>query len=92
MLRVGSVRTARWNAANALRISAVDRTGWKGYILPLLFFKRISDVWGTAKAEAAEIFAGVDPTAFPEIHRFLVRGGGHWRDVREAFANVGVAT
>ena len=34
-----------WEAANILRGSAVDRTDWKGYILPLLFFKRISDVW-----------------------------------------------
>ena len=33
-----------WEAANILRGSAVDRTDWKGYILPLLFFKRISDV------------------------------------------------
>tara|TARA_B100000676_G_scaffold180776_1_gene177437 strand:- start:2895 stop:3080 length:186 start_codon:yes stop_codon:yes gene_type:complete len=31
-------------AANILRGSAVDRADWKGYILPLLFFKRISDV------------------------------------------------
>ena len=30
-----------WEAANILRGSAVDRTDWKGYILPLLFFKRI---------------------------------------------------
>ena len=26
--------------------SAVDRTDWKGYILPLLFFNSLSDVWG----------------------------------------------
>jgi type I restriction enzyme M protein len=29
-----------WNCAETLRGSAVDRTDWKGYILPLLFFKR----------------------------------------------------
>src|ERR687898_923816 len=34
-----------WECAQILRGSAVDRTDWKGYILPLLFFKRISDVW-----------------------------------------------
>ena len=37
-----------WEAANILRGSAGDRTDWKGYILPLLFFKRISDVWDEA--------------------------------------------
>jgi hypothetical protein len=41
----GSLRSALWDAANTLRGSAVDRTDWKGYILPLLFFKRISEVW-----------------------------------------------
>ena len=33
------------NCAQILRGSAIDRTDWKGWILPLLFFKRISDVW-----------------------------------------------
>ena len=41
-----------WDAANTLRGSAVDRTDWKGYILPLLFFKRICDVWDEEAAEA----------------------------------------
>ena len=30
-----------WEAANILRGSPVDRTDWKSYILPLMFFKRI---------------------------------------------------
>ena len=34
-----------WEAANILRGSPVDRTDWKNYILPLLFFKRSCDVW-----------------------------------------------
>ena len=43
-----------WEAANILRGSAVDRTDWKGYILPLLFFKRISDVWDEEHARMLE--------------------------------------
>jgi hypothetical protein len=39
------LKSTLWDAANTLRGSAVDRTDWKGYILPLLFFKRICDVW-----------------------------------------------
>ena len=35
----GNLRSALWDAANTLRGSAVDRTDWKGYILPLLFFQ-----------------------------------------------------
>ena len=80
-----------WNCAEILRGSAVDRTDWKGYILPLLFFKRISDVWDEETAEAVETYGDAEPTLFPEVHRFQVPEGCHWRDVRETPSNVGTA-
>src|SRR6056297_4161929 len=83
------LRASLWDAANTLRGSAVDRTDWKGYILPLLFFKRISDVWDEETAEAQEIYGEADPSLFPEIHRFTVPEGCHWNDIREDPANVG---
>ncbi len=85
------LKSTLWDAANTLRGSAVDRTDWKGYILPLLFFKRISDVWDEETAEASETFGDADPSLFPEVHRFTVPDGCHWRDVRETSANVGAA-
>ncbi|MGE3517516.1 MAG: N-6 DNA methylase [Vicinamibacterales bacterium] len=85
------LRQHLWNCAEILRGSAVDRTDWKAYILPLLFFKRISDVWDEETAEAARLFGDVDPVDFPEVHRFSVPEGCHWRDVRETAANVGAA-
>lgn len=86
--KLGSVL---WDCANTLRGSAVDRTDWKAYILPLLFLKRISDVWDEETAEARALFGEVDPVDFPEIHRFVVPEGCHWRDIRETPANVGAA-
>ncbi len=80
-----------WNCAEILRGSAVDRTDWKAYILPLLFFKRISDVWDEETAEAAELYGDADPVDFPEVHRFVVPDGCHWRDVRETPAAIGTA-
>ncbi len=74
-----------WEAANILRGSPVDRTDWKSYILPLLFFKRICDVWDEEYAEAVETY-GED---FEDEHRFQVPEGCHWRDVRETASNVG---
>ncbi|TNC61840.1 SAM-dependent DNA methyltransferase, partial [Rubellimicrobium roseum] len=50
------LKSALWEAASTLRGSAIDRTDWKGYILPLLFFKRISDVWDEETAEAREMY------------------------------------
>jgi type I restriction enzyme M protein len=85
------IKSALWAAANTLRGSAVDRTDWKGYILPLLFFKRISDVRDEEMTEAQEIYGEVDPSLFPEIHRFVVPEGCHWEDVRAVPTNVGAA-
>jgi type I restriction enzyme M protein len=76
-----------WEAANILRGSPVDRTDWKSYILPLLFFKRICDVWDEEYAEMVETY-GVD---FADEHRFQIPEGCHWNDVRATPANVGTA-
>ena len=80
-----------WNCAQILRGSAIDRTDWKGYILPLLFFKRISDVWDEETADAREEYGDIDLGVFPEQHRFTLPDGCHWRDVRETPASVGTA-
>jgi type I restriction enzyme M protein len=85
------LKSRLWNCAEILRGSAVDRTDWKAFILPLLFFKRICDVWDEETAAAAELFGDADPVDFPEVHRFFVPEGCHWLDVREAPANVGAA-
>lgn len=90
-LTLHDLKSHLWNCAEILRGSAVDRTDWKAYILPLLFFKRICDVWDEEQAEAVELFGDVDPVDFPEVHRFHVPDGCHWRDIRETPANMGAA-
>jgi type I restriction enzyme M protein len=39
-LTLSALESHLWEAANILRGSPVDRTDWKRYILPLMFFKR----------------------------------------------------
>lgn len=90
-LNLQELKSSLWDAANTLRGSAVDRTDWKGYILPLLFFKRICDVWDEETAEATETYGDADPSLFPEIHRFQLPQGCHWKDIRETATNVGTA-
>src|SRR5262245_40566981 len=85
------LKSALWECAEILRGSAVDRTDWKAYILPLLFFKRLSDVWDEETAEARELYGDVDPIDYPETHRFQIPDGCHWDDVRATPANVGAA-
>jgi len=86
-LRSNNLRSRLWEAANILRGSAVDRTDWKGYILPLLFFKRISDVWDEEHARMIEQY-GED---FEDEHRFQIPDGCHWDDIRSTAQNVGAA-
>ncbi len=76
-----------WEAANILRGSPVDRTDWKSYILPLLFFKRICDVWDEEYQEAVETY-GED---FDDEHRFRIAKECHWNTVRQTPTNVGTA-
>jgi type I restriction enzyme M protein len=82
-----NLRSKLWEAANILRGSAVDRTDWKGYILPLLFFKRISDVWDEEHARMLEEY----DEDFPDEHRFQIPDGCHWDDIRSTAKSVGAA-
>ena len=86
-LTLSKLESHLWEAANILRGSPVDRTDWKSYILPLLFFKRICDVWDEEHAQMVETY-GED---FADEHRFQVPEECHWNAVRETPANVGVA-
>lgn len=76
-----------WQAANILRGSPVDRTDWKSYILPLLFFKRICDVWDEERDRMVAEYG----EAFEDEHCFQIPEGSHWRDVRQVTSNVGTA-
>src|SRR5438046_6411253 len=80
-----------WEAANILR-GPVDAADFKTYIFPLLFFKRISDVYDEEYQESLDASGGdVDYAAFAENHRFQIPEGCHWRDVRERTANLSQA-
>lgn len=70
----------------------VDASDFKVYIFPLLFFKRISDVYDEEYRLALEESDGDEEYAtLPEFHRFVIPEGCHWSDVREQTTNVGLA-
>lgn len=80
-----------WNSAVLLRTN-IDAGAYKQYIFPLLFFKRICDVYDEETQIAFEKY-GDDAREFAtdEIHTFIVPKGYHWNDVREATSDVGLA-
>ncbi|MEX0751165.1 MAG: class I SAM-dependent DNA methyltransferase [Dehalococcoidia bacterium] len=80
-----------WESANILR-GPVDAADFKTYIFPLLFFKRVSDVYDEEFEEAKQESRGdLDFASFPENHGFQIPDGCHWNDVRERTTNVGQA-
>lgn len=80
-----------WGAANILR-GMIDAADFKQYIFPLLFFKRISDLWDEEyKLALDESNGDLDYATFAENHRFQIPDGCHWEDVRKKTVNVGAA-
>jgi type I restriction enzyme M protein len=80
-----------WQAANILR-GPIDAADFKTYVFPLLFFKRISDVYDEEYATALEESGGDEEYAsFPQNYRFQIPKGCHWSDVRAITNNVGQA-
>jgi len=80
-----------WGAATYLR-GHLDAGDYKQFIFPLLFFKRICDVYDEEYELAMKESSGdTDYASFEENHRFQVPDGSHWKDVREVTTNVGMA-
>ena len=70
----------------------VDASDFKVYIFPLLFFKRISDVYDEEFQNALDESGGdAEYASLSEFHRFVIPDGCHWDNVREMTSNVGLA-
>lgn len=80
-----------WGAAVLLR-GLIDAGDYKQFIFPLLFFKRVSDVWEEEYQVAFESSGGdLSYAEFSENHRFQIPEGAHWDDIRQVSKNVGAA-
>lgn len=80
-----------WGAAVLLR-GTIDAGDYKQFIFPLLFFKRLCDVFDEETATALMESGGdKEFAAYPENHRFQIPEAAHWKNVREAAKNVGAA-
>lgn len=85
------LETYLWGAATYLR-GVIDAGDYKQYIFPLLFFKRICDVYDEEYKVALEESDGdLDYASFAENHRFQIPEGSHWNDIRAITVNVGQA-
>jgi type I restriction enzyme M protein len=80
-----------WGAAVLLR-GTIDAGDYKQFIFPLLFYKRLCDVYDE-ETQTALTESGGDKkfAAYPENHRFQVPPEAHWRELRKSAKNVGRA-
>ena len=80
-----------FEACNILR-GPINQDEFKSYVTPILFFKRISDVYDEEYEEALEFSGGdVEYAEAEDMHSFVIPEGCHWDDVHAVSQNVGKA-
>lgn len=87
-IQLEELKSFLWGAATRLR-GQIDAAGYKEYIFPLLFFKRISDVYD----EQYDGFLHDGGTEYANMQSqelaIRIPDGAHWKDVRQVTENVG---
>ena len=80
-----------WGAAEFLR-GQIDASDYKQYIFPLLFYKRLSDVYLEEYNEALEIHSGnAEYAVMPMFHRFDIPEEASWEKIRNTSKDIGEA-
>ena len=78
-----------WGSANYLR-NKIDAGDYKSYIFPLMFYKRICDVYDEEYKDALKESGGDAEYAASDVnHQFQIPKGFHWSDLRKATKDVG---
>lgn len=90
-IELSELETYLYASADILR-GHVDASDYKSFVFPLLFFKRICDVYDEETARDVAKF-GEEGAKFmgSSSHKFVIPEGHHWRDVRNATENIGKA-
>ncbi|MBT0080870.1 type I restriction-modification system subunit M [Vibrio alginolyticus] len=80
-----------WGSAEFLR-GQIDASDYKQYVFPLLFFKRLSDVYLEEYNEALELHEGdAEYAAMSMYHRFDIPEEASWEKVRNTSKDIGEA-
>ncbi len=90
-IELNELESYLYASADILR-GHVDASDYKSYVFPLLFFKRLCDVYDEETQSAIKEY-GEEGARFmgSDIHKFIVPEGSHWKDVRGTTENIGIA-
>src|SRR3954464_15127187 len=86
----GELESYLWGAAVRLR-GLIDAGDYKQFIFPLVFLKRLSDVYDEEHAAGLADYGDEELADLPENHRFAIPDGAHWADIRAITHNKGAA-
>jgi type I restriction enzyme M protein len=79
-----------WGAATILR-GLVDAGDYKQFIFPLVFYKRLCDVWDEDHALALASYGAESAAQAEADERFVIPAAAHWCQVRAVPKDVGQA-
>ena len=79
-----------WMAAHIIT-GPIDASDYKTYIFPILFFKRVNDVYEEEYQDAMELYADKEIAKASEQHRIQIPKGSRWYEVLSTTKNVGKA-
>jgi type I restriction enzyme M protein len=77
-----------WEAAHIIT-GPIDASDYKTYIFPILFFKRVCDVYDEEFESAMDFYHDEDIAKAPEQHKIEVPEGCHWNEVISSTKDVG---
>ncbi len=88
-ISIEELKSYLWDSAVLLR-SHIDAGSYKQYIFPLLFYKRLCDVYDEEfKLALKESNGDIEYAKFDENHRFSIPENAHWKKIREASTDIG---
>jgi len=88
-LSIKELETYLWKAAINLR-NKIDAGDYKVYIFPLLFYKRICDIYDEEYDDALTESKGKEDYATSQfVHNFQIPDDAHWNNLRNTSKNIG---
>ena len=90
LIKLNDLETHLWHAAHIIT-GPIDASDYKTYIFPILFFKRISDVYDEEFLDAMDQVGDEELAKSDMFHRIQIPPACHWKDVFADTKDIGQA-
>lgn len=88
LIKLKDLEAHLWHAAHIIT-GPIDASDYKTYIFPILFFKRICDVYDEEFADAMEQVGDEELAKGDMFHRIQIPAECHWKDVFAETKDIG---